>query len=519
MKKYFLLLLFLIALNVVHGQTRFQKSYGGTGNEQEGAIIETTDGGSIMVGSTDGGSSGFDVYVVKSDSNGTLLWTKAYGGKGVDAGSDISSTADGGYIITGYTDSAGVTRALLLKISKDGALQWTKSYGINYEYGQSVQQTSDKGYIVTGYTASFSSSLHMYVFKTDSVGALQWTKKISGGGCCGDGDSGSKIMQISDGGYVVLGSTWFWGTSTGVAYLAKISPNDTLQWENYYFNPGGASGYSFQRTTDKGFIIMGEVYNGTYLLKTDSTGASQWSKLYVWPGVSPYNWTGISVIQANDGGYALAGNSPIHNIFLFKTAPDGSLQWAKTYGDTNHVSISSSVLQNSDGGYLIGGYTNNFGAGSNDFYSIKTDTFGNSNCNELAVSITVTNFSFMSDGSTTKDTLGAALPVTFQLDSGGVETVFCDLIEDIIKNTLQKNRIDVFPNPFSISTTLNTNENLTNATFTMYSSNGQPVKEIKNIFGKTIILQRDNLLSGLYFLRLTQGNEIFATEKLVITDN
>lgn len=74
------------------------------------------------------------------------------------------------------------------------------------------------------------------------------------------------------------------------------------------------------------------------------------------------------------------------------------------------------------------------------------------------------------------------------------------------------------PNPFSFSTTFKTNGNFKNAILTVYNSFGQQVKQIKNISGQEIKLQRDNLPSGLYFIRLTQDNEVITADKLIITD-
>jgi hypothetical protein len=82
-----------------------------------------------------------------------------------------------------------------------------------------------------------------------------------------------------------------------------------------------------------------------------------------------------------------------------------------------------------------------------------------------------------------------------------------------------ENLVSIFPNPFSDQTTLQANENLKDATLTVYNLVGQQVKQIKNVSGQTITFHRDNLPSGLYFIRMTQDNKIISTDKLVITDN
>jgi len=87
-----------------------------------------------------------------------------------------------------------------------------------------------------------------------------------------------------------------------------------------------------------------------------------------------------------------------------------------------------------------------------------------------------------------------------------------------IENLEKQNGVTIYPNPFSSETILKTNVNLNNATLTVYNSFGQTVKQIKNINGQTVTLSRDNLASGMYFIRLTQDNQVIATKKLIITD-
>jgi len=110
----------------------------------------------------------------------------------------------------------------------------------------------------------------------------------------------------------------------------------------------------------------------------------------------------------------------------------------------------------------------------------------------------------------------------------GFTTEFIDLIQVNVHYTTivgvnelasSKNHISVYPNPFSFETTLKSNYNLINATLTFYNSYGQQVKQIKNISEQTITINRDNLISGMYIMQLTQDNKIFATDKLVIVDN
>ena len=88
-----------------------------------------------------------------------------------------------------------------------------------------------------------------------------------------------------------------------------------------------------------------------------------------------------------------------------------------------------------------------------------------------------------------------------------------------IKENSKNNYISIYPNPFKTQTTLYSDQIINDAILTIFNSRGQTVKQIKNISGQTITLQRDNLASGIYYLQFIQYNKIFATDKLVITDN
>lgn len=518
MKKSLLLIAFCFISILLSSQSTFQKAYGSAGSEQARQMVRTPDGGSIMVGQVVG-----DVYVVKTDSNGVMEWTRTYGGSNIEYASSIDVTSDGGYIITGYTsnnDTAWYQKAFLLKILGTGEQQWTKCYGVDLEIGIDVKQTPDHGYVVIGGTATNSSSGHIFVFRTDSVGTLLSSKRISGGGCCGDNDNGRSIHLTADGGYILFGTTWFWGSSSSVTYYAKFSSNDTLQWNRYFFYPTYCSGYSFVQTADNGFAILAEVPDGTCIYKVDSMGTYQWAKVYSWlGGVSNYNWQGESMIQTGDGGFAFTGESPSNNIFLVKAANDGTFQWAKMYGDTGNVSSVCTIVKDIDGGYSIAGATDSFGAGSQDFYLIKTDSLGNSNCNDSMIILTASDLTYYTPyGSVTIDTIGIQDTLVFVTDSVGVETVLCYHTENLKQQQSINNSIVVFPNPFTQQTTIQSDVILNNAELSVFNAFGQQVKQIKNINGQSVNIERGNLATGLYYFQLSQNNEIISVGKMVVEE-
>lgn len=208
------------------GVIQWQKSYGGSLNDYARSIQQTSDGGYIFAGQTESTNGditenhgGFDVWVVKLNSNGGIQWQKTYGDSGYENAYSISQTWDGGYILAGtfQTEDGYVGddfRAydwLVLKLDSTGAIGWQKSLGgSNHEIAHSVKQTSDGEYIVAGYTLSNdgdvsgnhqSSWQDAWIVKLTTKGNIKWQKCLGGI----DDDVASDIQQTADGGYIIAG--------------------------------------------------------------------------------------------------------------------------------------------------------------------------------------------------------------------------------------------------------------------------------------------------------------------------
>jgi hypothetical protein len=157
------------------GNIIWAKTYGGTGRDGALSVQQTSDGGYIVAGWTDSfGADSFDVFLIKTDANGNIIWAKTYGGTGEDYAFSVQQTSEGGYIVAGYTTSfgAGYSDAFLVKTDANGNIIWAKTYGgISYDLASSVQQTSDGGYIVAGWTLSFGAG-DIFLIKTDANGNI-----------------------------------------------------------------------------------------------------------------------------------------------------------------------------------------------------------------------------------------------------------------------------------------------------------------------------------------------------------
>jgi len=528
MKIKLLIPILFLTFTVVQGQTTFQKTYGGPTGDFGQSVQQTNDGGFIITGITELGAGPSDVYLVKTDSNGVLLWSKTFGGPGNESGYSVQQTNDGGFIITGNTDGFGAGGSwdvYLVKTDSNGVLQWSKTFGgTGSDEGYSVQQTNDGGFIIAGYTTSFGGG-DVYLVKTFSDGTLQWTKTY--GYSLPSNDMGKSVQQTIDGGFIITGLTSKDESAFDV-YLVKTDSVGTLLWAKTFGDTLlDDIGNSVIQTTDGGFIITGTkthtvtdslgtyYYGDVYLIKTASDGTMLWTKTYGGTRADE----GYSVQQTNDGGFIISGftQSFGNGVYLMKTALDGTLQWSKTYAPAPAVfaNYGYSVQQTSDGGFIISGNTTNVATGF-DVYLIKTNINGNSGCYETNPNTIEGSGGTQGTGGM-QGTGGVTSTPASQASSGGIETTLCTTtgINEIAEEDYL---ITIFPNPFSTQTTFHTGNLLKNAALTVYNLYGQQVKQIKNISGQTVTLFRDNLSSGLYFIQLTEDSKVITADKLIITD-
>jgi len=364
-------------------QTSWWRTYGGTNPDFGHSVQPTSDGGYIITGETQSfGAGNGDVYLIKTNASGDTLWTRTCGGANNDVGYSVQPTSDNGYIITGRTESfgAGYNDVYLIKTSASGDTLWTRTYGgTGYDEGHAVQPTSDRGYIITGYTGSFGAGAYdVYLIKTDSSGDALWTRTYGGT----YDDVGNSVQQTSDGGYIIAGYTGSFGAGYKDVYLIKTNASGDTLWTRTYGGTNHDEGNSVQPTSDRGYIITGYTVsfgaggNDVYLIKTDSSGDTLWTRTY--GGTNDDECK--SVQPTSDGGYIIAGltwsfGAGYNDVYLIKTSASGDTLWTRTYGGSNYDE-GYSVQPTSDSGYIITGYASSFGAGSYDVYLIKADANG-----------------------------------------------------------------------------------------------------------------------------------------------
>jgi hypothetical protein len=304
---------------------------------------------------------------------------KTFGGFDNDYGRWVEQTSDGGYIILGEEQSFGSGGGDIWLIKTDSSLnmQWNKTFGgMNYDMGGVVKQTSDLGYIILGETESYGAGKDdIWLVKTDNLGNKKWDKTFGGS----ENDYCASIHETSDLGFIVLGSTYD-GDDYDV-WLIKTDSSGNLEWQNLFGTNKTDRGYFCQQTSDKGYVIIGETDSSgsgnrdIWLIKTDSSGEMEWNKTYGGSEIECGNY----VLQTQDGGYFVVGHIGLignPEVWLIKTDNNGNMEWNRTIGGSNTDNCFT-ALEASDGGYVLAGATWSYGAGSSDIWLIKIDEYGN----------------------------------------------------------------------------------------------------------------------------------------------
>jgi hypothetical protein len=358
--------------------SEFQKNYGGAAEDLGKAVLEYSNGDLYIAGSTQSsGAGGKDVFIIKTDKNGNKIWSKTIGGAADDEAMEIIRSSDGGLLIIGYTASygAGGTDVFLIKIDTSGALLFQKYFGgAGNELGEDILQTADGNYMINGVTNSSGSGLRdVYIIKVNASGTLLWSKTF--GGTADDG--GSSLCNADSGNVMLFNYTDNYGALNRDMYVIKISSTgDSLNSWLY----GGAEyeeAQSIERTTDGNFLLFGHtasyghIDHNMYGLKISGNGTVLWQNNY---GGTIHDG-GEHGKQCNNGGYILAGRSFsfddnfFEQMYLVKTDEAGNTQWQKNIGGANDDAAYNMTETND--AYLLVGNTKSITNGNNDVFLVK----------------------------------------------------------------------------------------------------------------------------------------------------
>ena len=559
-KQLLFVLIFALGGWISNAQTpnwQWAKGAGGTFTDI-GYGISTDAGGNVLVTGffygpsisfgtttlTNADTSGItsDIFVVKYDANGNVLWAKSAGGTYGDYGISISTDAGGNVLVTGPFESssisfgtttltnagAGASDIFVVKYDANGNILWAKSAGGTFsDGGDGISTDAGGNVLVTGdfYSPSISfgtttltnadtsgNTPDIFVVKYDANGNVIWAKSAGGTSYdWGNGistDAGGNVLVT---GYFISPSISF-GTTTLTSagnadiFVVKYDANGNVLWAK-------SAGGTFE---DVG-----------YGMSTDAGGNVLVTGYFASTSIS-FGTTTLTNAMTNS----------TNDIFVVKYDANGNVLWAKSAGGTSH-DIAYGISTDAGGNVLLTGdfYSPSIsfgtttltsaGPGVSDVFVVKYDANGNVLWAKSAGGIsTDIGYGISTDASGNVLVTGyfnspsISFGTTTLTNSGGADVFVVKLgsVTTGVEENALENTISVYPNPFSTQTTLQTDILLKNATLTVYNLYGQTAKQIKNISGQTVSLSRDNLPSGLYYLRLTQDNRVIKVDKFVITD-
>lgn len=221
--------LYLVKLDSM-GQKKFETSFGGAINEIGRSIVQLADSSFVVAGYTSSlGFGGYDFFLVKADKRGHLLWQKTIGGSEWDFAYSLQQTSDGGFIIAGTTYSYGRGNAdgYVVKTDAEGNVQWSKTYGGQYDDEfKSVIQTTDGGYALCGYTKSYNDVLYgdAWLFKLNNMGDSLKSFSYN----FGLADAFNDIKELASGDYITAGYVTFNNHQKRDGIFNKISSNGSI---------------------------------------------------------------------------------------------------------------------------------------------------------------------------------------------------------------------------------------------------------------------------------------------------
>ena len=476
------------------------------GDETARSIIKTQDGCYILAGETSGndgdvfGNHGsVDFWVVKMDLNGNIIWQKCLGGLNDEYANDIIQTSDGGYLIVGGSESNdgdvfgnhGGVDFWVVKLNSSGTLQWQKCFGGNQkEVANSVKEVAQGGFVIVGTTETVDNGdvsgynggiSDGWIIKISNSGTLQWQKCI--------GDSGKDEIEFvtinNVGDFVTSGTTSsYYGSGNHGAqdfWLVKINSNGVITWNKCYGGSNFDIANSIEYTSDNGYILVGStnsdngdvngnnsvqtLINDMWVLKVDSLGGVLWQKCL---GGTSYD-IAYSVKETLNGDYVIGGetysydgdvlnvNHGSKDAWIISINASGNIIWERCLGGIDQ-DIAYDIIQTTDGGFIMAGSTNsdNF---NGDVYGLH----------------------------------------------GGVGTINTDawVVKLSSFNSLKEinsTQINCFPNPTSYEITI-TSEKFSNEAYTLCDQMGRVVGSGK-LSGANTTISLSSLSKGIYLLKV-----------------
>ena len=383
MNQLFIILIILLANTKSPAQTSYSKNFGGDGIDRGMYISHTSDNGYIVCGYTNSFGDNYDMYVVKVDLNGKQQWHKNYGGNKMEIGWSIIELKNKGYLLHGSTTKDSTNDDIyLLRLDEGGNIIWQKTYGNDkYERTTQLLQTSDNNYLLIGQRNIDSTNIDSYILKIDTAGNRLWEKTFGG----------PKIertfygAEAMNGDFFISGLILPYKNNKADLLVMRISSNGDLRWSKTYGEENIHDiAHSFCLNKSKTtFTLTGYIessrtgFHDGLFMQFDENGDVLTQQRH-------HSGEDLRLMHSEetaDGGFIATGftrkniNENIHDAVLLKFDRKGRSEWIKTFGDPEKNDQGYWIINNADGGFTLTGYTHSYG-NNGDLWIIKTDSKG-----------------------------------------------------------------------------------------------------------------------------------------------
>ena len=462
----------------------------------------TSDGGYIMTGECYSLITNEDAFLIKLNSLGDTVWTKKYPDVGSSSGSDVIETNDGGFLL--------VTGASVIKTDSIGQPLWSKSFnsqGSNYV--SCAMESTNGDLVIAGY-ASFLLPAHreILIVKLDNSGNMLFAKSFGGFKTFNP----SAIYSTIDNGYIISGSSDYYYQDGDGLLIKTDSLGNPLWIHKYGSNQTDAFFYSTQ-LNDGNYMAIGHTVsnNGIFLVKADSSGSLLWAKTYKLQYPASYN-LGYMINKTTDNNLVFCGRTSGEEAVIFKIDTSGSVIWVKGFKPvaTSANACFNSVFETPDMGFILSGY---FVPNSINgyLYLVKTDSTGNNNCfiNTYPVFI---NSLVSKDSSYTYPINNFNISNLIQSSECFCDTSNTLCVGTGLNVIYSVASLKVSPNPFGNKLDINV-ENQIPHQIIIYDISGRNVLEVE--FTKSITLNTEQLAKGLYLYEVRNRNGLCKNGKVV----
>ncbi len=357
----------------------WQIAFGGTSKDIAYGVTAAENGSVIVVGQCRSyGKGRDDVLAMKVNREGKIVWKKTFGRKRKDIAYAVTRTADGNYVAVGETRSfskLGDPDVYVIKFDPNGNLIWERTFGGEMkDFAKDVVATGDGGVLLTGASESFGDDyLDAYVVKVDKNGKEEWAKVVGGE----RDDIANALALTTDGGFVITGVTQSYGYQSKDYYIVRFDKHARQRWTKVFGEESEDIAKDVVATNDGGCVITGATKsygskrNDVMVIKVAANGKLLWQRLF---GYKEKEWMN-AIAKTEGGGFMMAGltDSFGHGEFDFYVMQldrEGHSLWSPVYGGEDD-DIAHDIARTTDGDFVVVGSTKSYGKGKEDYFIVK----------------------------------------------------------------------------------------------------------------------------------------------------